>query len=354
MAVYRELMNEQELIDFSQNFSVARTYMGSALFPDRKAQYLQAEYFRFVKNGTLPQSAMVHSFDSEAHIASRVPLERMSIEQLLIKEKINQTEEIRKITNGMQIDNVRQYVFDDIARMAEMVVTRVERAKMEVVATGKMTISENDVNMVIDYGVPDANRVKGNWDEPTADILGDLDEWRALARANGVTPNRIITTEAVVSKIKRNETIQKAISGVSGVGIMPTLEKINALLQEHVGMTIATNDEFYGVAAENSAGKLIIGQERYFPEGTLVMVSVGPNGSVGTGLWGVTPEEEAMGGTFNTLRQQQFVTVVQYPEKDPVGIWTKASGVFVPVMPNVYGHIIANVVAKASSEDTEG
>ena len=349
MPTYREMMDKSELLAFSQNFAVARPYMGSTLFPDRKAQYIQAEYFRFVKNGTLPQSAMVHSFDTEAHIASRVPFERASLELLLIKEKINQTEEIRKITNGMQIDDVRKYVFDDIARMAEMVVTRVERAKMEVVATGKMTITENDVNMVIDYGVPDENRVKGDWDDPSADILGDLDEWRALARANGVNPNRIITTEAVVSKIKRNETIQKAIFGVSGAGILPTLEKINALLQEHVGMTVVTNDGHYGVPASNSAGKVIIGQERYFPENTLVMVALGPNGALGTGLWGVTPEEEAQGGTFTTLRQQQFVTVAQWPEQDPVGIWTKASGLFVPVMPNVYGHVIADLTGTGAA-----
>ncbi|MEG1246679.1 hypothetical protein, partial [Gordonibacter sp.] len=61
MPTYREMMEKKELLDFSQNFGVARTYMGSALFPDRKAQYIQAEYFRFVQNGTLPQSAMVHS-----------------------------------------------------------------------------------------------------------------------------------------------------------------------------------------------------------------------------------------------------------------------------------------------------
>lgn len=340
---YRELMDKKELLDFSQNFSVTRTYMGSSLFPDRKAQYIQAEYFRFVKNGTLPQSAMVHSFDTEAHIASRIPLERMNIEQLLIKEKINQTEEIRKITNGMQVDNVRQYVFDDIARMAEMIVTRVERAKMEVVATGKMTIKENSLDMVIDYGVPDTNRVKGDWNSTNADIIGDLDEWRALARANGVNPNRIITTEAVVSKIKRNATIQKAISGVSGAGILPTLEKINALLQEHVGMTIMTNDGYYGVPVANGEGKIIIGQKRYFPENTIVMVAIGSNGSLGTGLWGVTPEEESVGGTFNSLRQQQFVTVTQWSDQDPVGVWTKASGVFVPVMPNIYGHVIADL-----------
>ena len=83
------LITEKELLDFSQNFAVARNYTGSRYFPDRKTQYIKQEYTRLCANGNLPQVAMVHAYDTEAHIASRVPFERVSVEELLIKEKIN-------------------------------------------------------------------------------------------------------------------------------------------------------------------------------------------------------------------------------------------------------------------------
>ena len=80
------------------------------------------------------------------------------------------------------------------------------------------------------------------------------------------------------------------------------------------------------------------------------MLSTGMDGTLGVGLWGVTPEEESQGGAFDSKRQQQFVTITQWEVPDPATVWTKASGVFMPVMPNVHGHIIANVAAESEAQ----
>ena len=86
MRLISELITERDMLDFSQGFNVQRNYLGSRLFPDQKTQYIEAEYSRIVENGNLPTVAMIHGFDTEAHIASRVPFERVVTEQLLIKE----------------------------------------------------------------------------------------------------------------------------------------------------------------------------------------------------------------------------------------------------------------------------
>ena len=77
---------------------------------------------------------------------------------------------------------------------------------------------------------------------------------------------------------------------------------------------------------------------------------------MGTGLWGVTPEELEQGGAFDEKRQQQFVTCTRWDTPDPVATWTKASGVFIPVLPNVYGHIIATIdtTSAASADGLDG
>ena len=346
MALYNELIDRKELLDFSQGLTIARpAYLGSRLFPDQKTQYIYQEFSRLAENGNLPQIASVHAFDTEASIASRIPMEKVEVEELLIKEKINQTESIRRMFRGFTPDNVKSYVFDDAARLFEGVVARAEKAKIDAIATGKYTIKENNLNMTIDYGIPEENKVSTLWDAD-ADILGDLRAWRMLAIEKGVVPNVAITTEAVVTTMMTNASIQKAIFGSSGTGILPTISQINALLQAQVGITVETYEQRYA-AASTVDGKVKLTSQRFFPENTFVMLSTGMNGTLGIGLWGVTPEEEEQGGAFDSKRQQQYVTITQWETPDPTIVWTKASGVFMPIMPNVYGHIIANVASGA-------
>lgn len=354
--LYHGLVEKSDLLDFSQNFNVTRNYMGSRFFPDRKTQNMEAEYYRLCKNGNLPLVAQVHAFDTEARIGSRLPLSKVEHEKLLIKEKINQTEELRKVTRGMTMDAdaVLKYIFDDVARTAEKVVTRVEAAKMEALSNGKMTIEENGLSLVVDYEIPEENRVSTMWDED-ADILGDLHEWRQIALDNGVKPDTGITTERVVMKLMRNKQIQQAIFGTVGTGILPTLDQINNLLRAQVGIAVQTNEERYGDLTVDENGVPYVQQMRFWPEDTFVMCATGQSGTIGAGLWGVTPEEELQGGAFDTKRQQQFVTITQWSTPDPTAVWTKASGIFIPVLPNPYGHIIANVNAEpAAGEEAQG
>ena len=56
----------------------------------------------------------------------------------------------------------------------------------------------------------------------------------------------------------------------------------------------------------------------------------------------MTPEEEAY-GAFTSKSQKQFITITQWETPDPVAEWTKASGVFIPVLPNPYGIVIGTV-----------
>ena len=43
MPTLSNLIDNKQLLDFSQNFGVQRTYMGSRLFPDQKTQYIEQE-----------------------------------------------------------------------------------------------------------------------------------------------------------------------------------------------------------------------------------------------------------------------------------------------------------------------
>ena len=48
-------------------------------------------------------------------------------------------------------------------------------------------------------------------------------------------------------------------------------------------------------------------------------------------------------GAFTDVNFKQFITISQWATPDPVAEWTKASGVFIPVLPNPFSMVIGTV-----------
>ena len=142
------LINPKDLIDFSQHFSITRNYLGDKLFPDQKTQNLKAEFLRLTDGLMLPTMALVHGFDTEAHIGQRPTAEKVQLEKMFIKEKINQSERVQLfLDNGGDENSIVRFVFDDVARLCESVKTRTEVMKCDVLQNGKITVKENGLTM---------------------------------------------------------------------------------------------------------------------------------------------------------------------------------------------------------------
>ncbi len=339
------LISDSDRLDFSQNFSVTRpAYIGDRIFPDQKTESLKAEYLRLADGATIPTMATVHAFDTEAEIGTRPALEKTEVEKLLIKRKINQTERMRQLTeNGVYADDaVVRYVFDDMRLMAESVKARTEVAKMEVLATGKMTIKENNLDMTVDYGVPTANtgfKVDFGAD---ADIIGQIQAIADKAASSGHALSEMVLGTKILRKLATNKGIQTLVYGTVGTGTYVTAEKLRSLFTDLFGFgQITTNDLRYKVQAANGAEK----SQRFFPEDKVSFLSNGTAASFGVGLWGVTPEE-AEYGQYNEKSASQFVTITQWATPDPVAVWTKASGLFIPVLPDPNALFIAADTSK--------
>lgn len=335
-----KLISNKDRLDFSQNLSITRSYMGDALFPDMKTQNIEAEYYRLSDGLQLPTMAMVHGFDTEAEIGTRPSIDKVSIEKLLIKEKINQSERVQLyLKTGVTSESALiDYVFDDMGRLAESVKTRTEVAKMEALATGSITIKENNLNFAVDYGVPASNKKNLKWDSLEADILGDIQTLVDAAKAYGKTVNRAVTSTKIVAQMRKNKGIQTAIYGVNGVGTFVSLSQINALFGDMFGISVQVNDEMYQYKKANGTKAT----EYYFPRDKFVLMSAGASGAIGTGLWGVTPEELEY-GQYTAKSASQYITITQWATPDPVAVWTKASGLFIPVLPDPAGLVIAAV-----------
>ena len=337
-----ETITEEERLNFSQSFDVKRPGILGTIFPDTKTQYLKAEYYRLMAGQRLPEVAFVHALDTEAEIGSRPGFEKVLTEKLFIKRKINQSERLQQaIENGVPDDNnLKKFVFDDAANLFEGVVARANVMKGQFLSTGIVKIKENHVDMSIDYGVPSSAEVTmTDWSKPDADIMGDIQKMVAVAEDNGFVVNKALTSLKMINYMRSNTAMQTAVLGAANKRLLTKQELTNLLMQEY-GITIDRCDEKYRY--RKADGTLKTG--RYFKEDVFTLYEANANGSFGSGLWGVTPEELEY-RQFIQEENRSFVTLSMWATPDPVAVWTKASGMFVPVAPKANGGIVIGTKA---------
>ena len=316
------------------------------LFGDEKTENLVAAWESINAEYGIPMMAQFHGFDTEAKTTFRIPVDVHNIEKGLIKVKINQSERLRALTNRgvTSEDSLYKYVLQDGIRLADQVVTRTKVAKNELMATGKVTIKENNLDLTVDYGVP-AGQTGYTVDfSANEDVIGQIQAILDAASAAGVIINGIMTSNAILSKIRKNAGIQIAINGNVGAGQMVTKTALKEFFAEELGIgTIVTNDLTYGASYTiGSDDRPSVTQKRYYPQDKITFFATNPGGKLGTGLWGNPPEAD--GGAFyqtTTDDVQPYVYITQKQEWDPAVLWTKASGLFMPVLYNPNSLFIA-------------
>ena len=318
------------------------------LFGDTKTDNLVAEWESIANEYQIPVMAQFHAFDTESQKTFRIPIDTHNVEKGLIKVKINQSERMRALTRaGVQNDAMFDYVINDGIRLADQVFTRSKVAKNELMATGKVTIKENDLNLTVDYGVPKANTAYtlDFSSEAAEDISSQIQAIIDDATSKGVTINGMMTSKASISKLRNNEALQVIIGGASAKGQLIRRAALDAYLEEEFGIdTIITNDLTYGKSATIGAdGRPVIATARYFPKDKVTFFANNPGGKLGTGLWGNPPEVDDFEIRVGSSGVSPYVYVSQWFEQDPHVLWTKASALFMPVLYNPDSLFIASV-----------
>ena len=324
-----------------------------SLFGDEKTDNLVAYWQSIANEYQIPVMAQFHSFDVEAQKTFRVPIDTHSIEKGLIKVKLNTSERLRElIRSGVQGDEaIYDYVMNDGLRLADQVVTRTKMAKNELLATGKVTIKENDLDVTVDYGVPAANLAKtlDFGAGATATIPEQIQALVDEATAKGITLNGMALARAVLTKIRQNADVQKVVNGVNMVGQLVRNSDLRAYLSEEFGISeIITNDLTYNVPGAVSAttGIPTLTAKRYFPANKVSFFGTNNAGRIGAGLWGDPPEVDAaraFDGGVTGSGASPFVYISQWGETDPAVLWTKASALFMPVLYNPNALYVASV-----------
>lgn len=324
------------------------------LFGDQRTDNLVAYWQTIAAEYQIPMMAQFHAFDTITRKTFRTPVDTHNIEKGLIKVKINQSERMRALTRaGVREDALYDYVIQDGARLAEQVFTRSKVAKNELLASGVVTIHENNLDLTVDYGVTEAQKSFTLDLGPDADIPSQLQEIIDAALASGKTITGMVTSKKNLTKMRRNATMQVEINGYSGQGALVRTTALQAYLEDEFGIgTIITNDLTYGADAQfGEDGRPIIQTERYFPDDVVTFIATNTAGKLGIGLWGDPPEVDIARFMSVQGSEYPYVYVSQWVENDPTVLWTRASGLFMPVLYDPYSLWIATVTESEGDGD---
>ena len=319
------------------------------LFGDIRTNNLVAQWESIAAEYQVPMMAQFHGFDTEAQQTFRIPVDTHNIEKGLIKVKINQSERMRALLRaGVQNEELYDYVLNDGIRLADQVITRTKVAKNELLATGKVTIKENNLDLVVDYGVP-AGQLDYTIDTGVgANVAANeaFEDIITAAISAGNAINGMVTSRAVLNKLRKCGVIQKAINGNNMLGVLVSNADLRAYLSEEYGIdNVIINDLTYGIPGAEVSGRPHVTAQRYFPANKIAFFSANANGKIGDGLWGDPPETDvAQFMDVNASGESPYVFISQWSEKDPAVLWTKASALFMPVLYNPNSLFVANVV----------
>lgn len=319
------------------------------LFGDEKTDNLVARWESLAAEFQIPVMAQFHGFDTEAQTTFRAPIDTHNIEKGLIKVKINQSERLRSLTrSGVQGDQaLYDYVMNDGIRLADQVVTRTKVAKNELMATGKVTIKENNLNLTVDYGVPEAQTQYTLNFAGTApkDIPTQIQEIIDAAHEKGLAINGMLTSSKMLTKLRKDVNLQKLVKGNTGAGTLLRRSELEAFMSDEWGIDqVIVNDLKYVSEwhIDQSTGRPTTTSKRYFPDDVITFFVTNPGGRMGVGLWGDSPEADAAGFyPVGTNEVSPYVYIMQWMETDPAVLWTKASGLFMPVLFNPESLFIA-------------
>ena len=324
------------------------------LFGDVKTENIVAYWESMAAEYGIPVMAQFHAFDTESQKTLRAPIDVHNIEKGLIKVKIDQSERLRALMGrGVNRQSALiERVLNDGYNLAEQVFTRTKVAKNEVMATGKMTINENNLSLTVDYGVPAANLNKvidvgAGASTPLDEQILELTQ---ASRSAGAPINGMYCGQAALNKLRKNGVLQKAINGANMVGQLVRMSDLRAYLAEEHGITrILVNDATYSLPlTEGNNGRPVVSAQRYFPANKISFFHA--NGKIGDGLWGDPPEVSA--SRFMKVSGSAvspYVYVSQYADEDPAVTWTKASALFMPVLYNPNALYVASITETAAA-----
>lgn len=303
----------------------------SDYLPDRSNPSL--DYNFNLNQVNLSEAASFRSWDTESDFGTTVGSQSISgkLPPISRKMRVGEYDTLVQQIGGADILGG---TFDLYAgRLGNQIGARVELARGQALETGKVTISENKLLFTIDFQRKASHTVAAAtvWSNPAADIIGDLNNWRAVMVADGQAPVEAIISSQIMIYLQKNTGIITAQKGTSAAN-SPTLisqDDVRAFFAAYGFGTITVNDE--QITFNGAATRAISANKFVWVAGNLGGTDFGITAESINPKYGISPAERP--GVFSAA----------FSSNDPEGKYVLASAVALPVLENANGTFAAAV-----------
>lgn len=302
--------------------------IGETLFPIQQQLGTELKWIKGASNQ--PVGIRLSSFDAKSIRRDMEGIKEYSTKMPFFKESVYIDEDMRQQLNNFIdankpaiVDRILSRIFDRNAKLIDATKITLERMRMEALTTGTITLSSNGQSYTYDYGVP-ANHKKTvgtSWADTSADIIGDIQSYVDMMKAEGVTITRAICNSSVANNFKKNTAMKNAIYVFAGGTVDITTEVARRYIESETKVKIVVNDNVY-VDEQGQSHK-------YVPDNTIVFM---PDGILGYTNLGTTPEESDLMNNLNANVSivNEGVAVTTSQMVDPVNVDTKVSMIALP------------------------
>ena len=231
-----------------------------------------------IGQSVLPAAASFRSFNTESEVGTLEGGQTAEGKLPPISLRIPVDEHQELVMYGME-DAIGEAFEKRAARTAQAVGSRFVLAQVEAIVTGKVTIQERNLNVVVDFGRKSAQTGTAPtlWNAAGADPIADLDGMRAIMN-KGISS--VVMSRTILALLQTNEEIIKLVVG-RGTDLPSRVseEDVRAVLRDWGYGEIRVNEQ----TIVNRAGV----EQTLFPADRITMLS---GSQFGNTLTGVTAE----------------------------------------------------------------
>lgn len=353
MDVFDLITNSELAAYWNQQLEDREPFLGETLFPNRKQRGLTLSWIKGRKG--LPIVLKASAFDVQVIPRPRKGFEKLMMEIPFFKESFFINEELRQelilvsqSNNQTYVNSVIENIFDDQAELLESAAVTRERLRMDMLTTGSITFESNgqsfDYDYQLDPGQFQTTATTGGWaDTANADPLADLQvAVDYVLDETGETITRGIMNKVTWRYFRGNEKIKNEIyiinALVQSTGAI-TDQMVERYFADVIGITFYVYDKRY----INELGQTV----KYVADNIVVLF---PEGTLGSTVFGTTPEEADLMGRIaqNVSIVDTGVAITTMVKPDPVSVELKVSQVVMPSFEEADKVVILDVAARAS------
>lgn len=328
MVLIHDVITANEIAEYVNNVE-SQELLGAQLFPARKQLGLKLQAVKGA--GGQPVVLRASAFDTKVTFRDRMEVELIDKEMPFFKEALlikevdrQQLNTLSQTGNQALINTVLSGIFNDSANLVAGAKARLEAMRLQVLATGKIAVKSNGVAQDFDYNVSEDRQGTSAvaWGEEGATPLQDIeDAIVALEEAGGVAEVIYLNSKTFGNLKKGADTIER----VGNNGAVRNSEIENYFNDEYGIRFVVINEQFID---DDGVTK------KYFPDGR---VTLAPNSTLGSTVFGTTPEESDLvsGANLNVQIVETGIAITTKKKHDPVNVETKVSMIALPSFENI-------------------